>query len=74
VFRRLEAADYSKGFMDALSFLTQVGQVSEQDFNKRFNELYPAQNETYKILVIVDVEKDRVIGAGSLIIEKKFIR
>lgn len=60
--------------MDALSFLTQVGQVSEQDFNKRFNELYPAQNETYKILVIVDVEKDRVIGAGSLIIEKKFIR
>ena len=30
--------------------------------------------QTYKIIVIYDVQQKRVIGCGSLILEKKFIR
>ena len=36
--------------------------------------IFPAMKNTYKILVIFDVKKQEVIGAGSLIIEHKFIR
>jgi glucosamine-phosphate N-acetyltransferase len=36
--------------------------------------MFPFKSDTYKIIVIVDVAKQRVIASGSLIIERKFIR
>ena len=36
--------------------------------------MFPDKQDVYKILVIFDKAKGRVIGSGSLIIEKKFIR
>ena len=51
-----------------------VGDVTKTEFEQRYNKLFPAMADTYKILVIFDVKKQEVIGAGSLIIEHKFIR
>ena len=73
VFRPLEVKDHLQ-FIDALRGLTQVGEVSKTEFEQRYNKLFPAMADTYKILVIFDVKKQEVIGAGSLIIEHKFIR
>ena len=45
-----------------------------EKFNKRFDELFPSQVDTYKIVVIEDTSTGKVVGAGSVILEKKFIR
>lgn len=36
--------------------------------------MFPHLAHTYKIIVVYDRKKQRIIGAGSLIIERKFIR
>lgn len=73
MYRRLQADDYAKGFLEALSFLTTVGQISEESFKAQFSEMFPTKKDVYKIVVIVDRASDQVIGCGSLIIEHKFI-
>ena len=36
--------------------------------------MFPKEAETYKIVVLVDNKLDKIIGAGALVVEKKFIR
>ena len=36
--------------------------------------MFPRLSDTYKIIVIEDRAKGKIIGAGSLIVEMKFIR
>mmetsp|Transcript_16514 Transcript_16514/g.28052 ORF Transcript_16514/g.28052 Transcript_16514/m.28052 type:complete len:101 (-) Transcript_16514:147-449(-) len=36
--------------------------------------MFPIESHNYKIVVIVDKATKKIIGSGSLIIEKKFIR
>ena len=50
-----------------------MGPVEKSDFEAQYTEMFPFKQDTYKIIVIVDVAKQRVIASGSLIIEKKFI-
>ncbi|KAI2615975.1 acyl-CoA N-acyltransferase [Hypoxylon sp. NC1633] len=68
--RPLERGDYSKGFLDCLRVLTWIGDVSEADFNERYDEMVEAKG-TYHFVVI---EYDgRIVGTGALVVEKKFI-
>ena len=53
--------------------MTRVGEISKVQFEKRYDELFPSLKETYKMVVIEDVQQGKIIGAGSLIIERKFI-
>lgn len=65
--RQLQLDDFQKGYLDLLSNLTQVG---EGDFLKRFSEidkLYP-----YLQIWVIELE-DRVIATGTVLIEPKFI-
>ncbi|KAH0141684.1 acyl-CoA N-acyltransferase, partial [Aureobasidium melanogenum] len=69
--------DYHAGFLDVLAVLTTVGDVSEQDFNSRFEEMKASGTlgrgaGGYHILVILNGEK-KIVGTGALIVEKKFI-
>ena len=41
---------------------------------QRFDELFPRLADMYKIIVIEDLRKQRIIGTGTVIIESKFIR
>ena len=36
--------------------------------------MFPLESATYKIVVLEDVSTGEIIGSGSCIIEKKFIR
>ena len=36
--------------------------------------MFPRLEDIYKIIVIEDVKKEKIIGAGSFILEHKFIR
>ena len=56
-------------FLDILRVLTTVGDITEDDWNDRFNWLQ-ARNDSYFILCITD-EKGNLASIGSLIVEKK---
>lgn len=73
VVRDLEAGDFHKGYLELLSQLTTVGDYSEEQFRARFEELH-SRGDTYKVVVIEDVEKQRIIATATLFIELKLIR
>jgi len=67
--RPLQRADFSSGFLDVLRVLTHVGDVTQQEFEKRFDEM-KAGAGGYHILVILDAEQ-KIVGTGALIVERK---
>ncbi|KAJ5860173.1 uncharacterized protein N7529_007483 [Penicillium soppii] len=69
--RPLRRSDYNRGYLDVLRVLTTVGDISEDDWNKRYAWI-TSRNDEYYMLVVCDGE-DRVVGTGSLIVERKFI-
>ncbi|ORY46488.1 hypothetical protein BCR33DRAFT_715554 [Rhizoclosmatium globosum] len=70
--RPLHGGDYEKGFLDTLGSLTSVGPVSKQQFTERFNYI-KARNDTYFTIVVEDLKSGKIIGAGSIIVERKFV-
>ena len=79
--RPLERTDFEKGFLDVLRVLTQVGEVTKEEFEQRFDDMRgpvagsgeaaaAANKGGYHILVILDGEK-KIVGTGALIVEKK---
>lgn len=69
--RPLRRSDYGRGYLDVLRVLTTVGEISEEQWNQRY-EWIRSRNDEYYLLVICD-GADRVVGTGSLIVERKFI-
>ncbi|EDO40254.1 predicted protein [Nematostella vectensis] len=70
--RPLASDDYNKGFMDLLSQLTKIGNVTEEKFLKRFNAMRD-HHGTYYIIVVENTKADKILASGSLIVEQKFI-
>lgn len=69
--RPLRRSDYQNGFLDVLSVLTKVGEFTPELWNERYDWM-AKRNDEYYILVICD-GTGRVVGTGSLIVERKFI-
>ncbi|CAD0109147.1 unnamed protein product [Aureobasidium uvarum] len=70
--RPLRKGDYHAGFLDVLAVLTTVGDVSEQDFNQRFEEMQASGAlgrgaGGYHILVILNGD-NKIVGTGALIV------
>nr|CAG8440895.1 3969_t:CDS:2 [Entrophospora candida] len=70
--RPLASDDYERGFLEVLKVLTTVGDISKDQFLERFYFL-KTHNYEYFTLVIVSPE-DRIVGAGTIFVERKFIR
>ncbi|ORZ30125.1 acyl-CoA N-acyltransferase [Catenaria anguillulae PL171] len=73
VLRALDKEDFDKGYMQLLAQLTVVGDVSREQFDERLTYL-AKHNDTYYPLVIEDRNTGKVVGAGTLFVERKFIR
>jgi len=71
--RPLSLTDYERGHLYVLSVLTQTPDVGASAWGSTFKLMSSIPN-TYYILVIVDKENDRVVGAGSVFMERKFLR
>ncbi|RSM05962.1 hypothetical protein CDV31_009384 [Fusarium ambrosium] len=71
--RALRKSDYDSGFLDCLRVLTTVGEISEADFAKQYDEMAAAGS--YYIIIIEDTTRAErpVVGTGALIVERKFI-
>ncbi|CAH0551864.1 unnamed protein product [Brassicogethes aeneus] len=71
LIRPLKIEDYDKGYLQLLSQLTSVGNVSRSDFEKQYWNMKKAGG--YYVTVIVDTRNNQIIGASTLITEFKFI-
>jgi glucosamine-phosphate N-acetyltransferase len=69
--RPLERNDFSKGYLDCLRVLTHVGELTEEKFHERYDEMSAINGvkPTYYLVVIEHQEK--IVGTGSLIVERK---
>jgi len=71
--RPLARTDYHRSHIPILSVLTQAPDPGYPAYQTAFDALR-ACPDTYFCLVIVDQATDRVVGTGTLFIERKFIR
>ncbi|RAL11017.1 glucosamine 6-phosphate N-acetyltransferase [Aspergillus homomorphus CBS 101889] len=69
--RPVRRSDYQRGYLDVLRVLTTVGDITEAQWNQRYDWI-SSRNDEYYLLVICD-GSDRIVGTGSLIVERKFI-
>ena len=70
--RPLELKDFQNGYLQLLSQLTTVGELSEAEFIRQLT-FFRSLPETYFPIVAVDAHSKWVIGAATLFVERKFI-
>ena len=70
--RPLQRGDYAAGFLDVLRVLTTVGEISQADFEARFDDMKQTSRGPVgsHVLVILDGE-GKVVGTGALLVERK---
>ncbi|KAI9788874.1 MAG: Glucosamine-phosphate N-acetyltransferase-like protein [Peltula sp. TS41687] len=72
--RPLQRTDFHAGFLDVLRVLTTVGDVTEERWNERYEWMSKRNADghgDYFVLIIWDGQK--VVGTGTLMVERKFI-
>ncbi|XP_015597895.1 probable glucosamine 6-phosphate N-acetyltransferase [Cephus cinctus] len=71
IIRPLSVKDYNKGFIQLLGQLTEVGNISHEQFLNTFRKMKMAGD--YYIVVVEDMNTGKVIGSSTLVVEQKFI-
>ncbi|KAH7890457.1 acyl-CoA N-acyltransferase [Phlebopus sp. FC_14] len=71
--RPLASTDYGRGHLSVLSVLSVVNDLGEEAWMAQFNAMR-ATPRTYYSIVIVDKASDRIVGVGTVFIERKFLR
>ncbi|XP_053985986.1 probable glucosamine 6-phosphate N-acetyltransferase [Hylaeus anthracinus] len=71
LIRPLKSDDYDRGFLQLLSQLTEVGNVSKEQFLSRFHMM--KSTGSYYIIVIEDISIGKIIATATLVVEQKFI-
>ena len=73
ITRRLESADFHKGFIELLAQLSTVGAMSQTQFDAQL-AVVNANSDRHSVMVIEDANKGRIIACATLYIEPKFLR
>ncbi|CAK9813544.1 Probable glucosamine 6-phosphate N-acetyltransferase [Anthophora quadrimaculata] len=71
LIRPLKSGDYDRGFLQLLSQLTEVGNVSREQFLNNFRMM--KNTGSYYIIIIEDISIGKVIASSTLVVEQKFI-
>ncbi|XP_053721723.1 glucosamine 6-phosphate N-acetyltransferase [Synchiropus splendidus] len=71
VLRPLCTADYNRGFFKVLSQLTQTGDVTVEQFYKKYEHMKECGD--YFVVVVEDVNMGEIVATATLITEHKFI-
>lgn len=67
--RPLQKGDFAKGFIECLRDLTWMAEVTEAEFNERYDEMDTGGKGPYYYLVIEHA--GRIVGTGLVLAEKK---
>ncbi|TVY50834.1 Glucosamine 6-phosphate N-acetyltransferase 1, partial [Lachnellula cervina] len=70
--RPLQRTDFQRGHLSVLSHLAPVGDTTEEMWVEQY-EWMARCNGTYFVVVLVDVERDVIVGTGTLMLERKFM-
>ncbi|XP_048731856.1 glucosamine 6-phosphate N-acetyltransferase-like [Ostrea edulis] len=71
--RPLCISDFDKGYLSLLTHLTKVGDISQEQFEERF-QMMKTQPSLYYTVVIEDTATNQVVGSATLVKEMHFIR
>ncbi|XP_053330537.1 glucosamine 6-phosphate N-acetyltransferase [Spea bombifrons] len=71
VLRPLCTSDVNRGFFKILSQLTTVGDVTTEQFMKKFDHM--KKSGDYFVVVVEDINLGQVVATATLIVEHKFI-
>ena len=69
IIRKLEKSDFNKNYLGLLYQLTDVGKITQEQFNKSFDNI----GDNKDIYVIENLRTKKLIGTGSIMYEQKFI-
>lgn len=58
--RPLKVGDYDRGYLELLSQLTAVGEVSKEQFVERFNIMANTRPQAYYVVVVEEKKSERV--------------
>lgn len=67
--RPLQRGDYARGFLECLKVLSDVGDVSRQQFEERFDWM-STHGKGVHFHVVIEHD-DRIVGTGAVIVERK---
>lgn len=73
IMRSLRKDDFRKNYLNLLSQLTVVGNVTEDQFEIRYNSMKTCCN-TYYILVVEDLSNKLICASLTHVYEQKFLR
>lgn len=73
LFREIRAEDYAKGFFEVLRDLTEARTPGEAEFRERLGYIQK-RRDVFAVVVIEDLSAGRIVGTGTLVVERKFIR
>jgi glucosamine-phosphate N-acetyltransferase len=73
ILRPLRRDDYQRDYIPLLSQLTDVGDISQKDYERRFDKMRSSM-DTYYICVVEDLSKQKIVASLTLVYEQKFIR
>jgi len=68
-YRLLQSSDFNKGFLELLSQLTTVGDITIENFAKKLLDI--SKNPLHKIFVLE--HENKIISCATLLVEEKFI-
>ncbi|KAG7202581.1 hypothetical protein KM043_009775 [Ampulex compressa] len=71
LIRSLRSGDYDREFLQLLSQLTDVGNITRQQFLNRFHSMKSAGD--YHVVVVEDLNAKKIIACATLVTEQKFI-
>uniref|UniRef100_A0A665SXL9 Glucosamine 6-phosphate N-acetyltransferase n=2 Tax=Echeneis naucrates TaxID=173247 RepID=A0A665SXL9_ECHNA len=71
VLRPLCTADFHRGFFKVLSQLTQTGDITPEQFTKKFEHM--KKTGDYYVIVVEDTNLGQIVATATLITEHKFI-
>ncbi|KAI8384459.1 acyl-CoA N-acyltransferase [Radiomyces spectabilis] len=70
--RPLRSGDYERGFLKVLEVLTEVGNHTKEQWLEQFNYM-KQHNDQYYTIAITDDVNNRVVAAGTIFVERKFV-
>jgi glucosamine-phosphate N-acetyltransferase len=73
ILREIKEEDFSNGFFETLSNLSEVGIISNKIDQAKEILKRISKDKNYKIIIAEDKENHQVIGTATLLIEQKFI-
>lgn len=73
ILREIKEEDFSNGFFETLSNLSEVGMISNRTEQAKEILKRISKDKNYRIIIAEDKKNHQVIGTATLLIEQKFI-